>query len=428
MLAKVSQECSFSHAVEYDMGLTKDRSVAPAVLMMENLLPSGVDSSGHYLCDAESLTAQFEIQASIHPMDKPAGRIILSFEPDNEPRLKDDFTRQLIEEFLQRMRILHVTQWMATRHYDTDNPHVHIIYNHVKSDGSRLDNFHSIIRARDIAYSMTSTRLLVPGNSTMVSKVVPPIESERYRYLMASKAKEAIDATVKSLGPMKWDDDEKKYLMEFRRQCEERGMTNRFYVMGKNVYGISFCYKDDKEREHKFAAKSLDPLLTAPNIINAFEGRSLMATKEEKSRSVSRRIEIQLYMKREIIDASESVSNMKEFELALRYKGIHVTQHLERKTKKLRGLSYSYTSLEGMKHYYKGCTLGERCTAQAVLRRIPRNSPSAVQAWRRKIEEHQRVYQSYSRLPWQTEEQHKERLRLDEELRLSRRRRRGIHR
>ncbi|GAB6119953.1 relaxase/mobilization nuclease domain-containing protein [Dysgonomonas termitidis] len=64
---------------------------------------------------------------------QPVGHIPLSFSPEDKERLTDEFMVQLAKEYMQEMGIKN-TQYIIVRHNNTDNPHLHIVYNRIDND------------------------------------------------------------------------------------------------------------------------------------------------------------------------------------------------------------------------------------------------------------------------------------------------------
>lgn len=64
---------------------------------------------------------------------QPVGHIPLSFSPEDKDRMTDEFMVKLAKEYMQEMGIKN-TQYIIVRHHNTDNPHLHIIYNRIDND------------------------------------------------------------------------------------------------------------------------------------------------------------------------------------------------------------------------------------------------------------------------------------------------------
>lgn len=64
---------------------------------------------------------------------QPVGHIPISFSPEDKGRMTDEFMVQLAKEYMQKMGIRN-TQYIIVRHDNTDNPHLHIVYNRINND------------------------------------------------------------------------------------------------------------------------------------------------------------------------------------------------------------------------------------------------------------------------------------------------------
>ncbi|MCD7963293.1 MAG: relaxase/mobilization nuclease domain-containing protein [Rikenellaceae bacterium] len=93
-----------------------------------------LEADGVLAEDVRSITKSFAIQRSGRPeIKQPVGHIPLSFSPEDSPRMTNDFMLQLAHEYMEEMGIRN-TQYIVVRHHDTDNPHIHIVYNRIDND------------------------------------------------------------------------------------------------------------------------------------------------------------------------------------------------------------------------------------------------------------------------------------------------------
>lgn len=118
MIAKNKKGKSFGGCVRYVM------NEGCEILAAEGVLAE----------DTESIIRDFAIQRSGRPeIKQPVGHIAISFSPEDAPRLTNDFMCQLADEYKQGMNIVN-TQYVIVRHHNTDNPHIHIVYNRIDND------------------------------------------------------------------------------------------------------------------------------------------------------------------------------------------------------------------------------------------------------------------------------------------------------
>lgn len=84
----------------------------------------------------------------------------MSFDQNDLPRLTDDFMVQLAKEYMERMGIVD-TQYIIVRHFETEHPHFHIVYNRVNLHGKSInesknfDRSHKATKAIKEKYDLT---------------------------------------------------------------------------------------------------------------------------------------------------------------------------------------------------------------------------------------------------------------------------------
>lgn len=112
----------------------KGKSFGGAVRYVLNEGHEIIEAEGVLAEDAATIIRDFAIQRSGRPeIKQPVGHIVLSFSPEDAPRLTNEFLRQLANEYKREMGVIN-TQYVIVRHYNTDNPHIHILYNRIDND------------------------------------------------------------------------------------------------------------------------------------------------------------------------------------------------------------------------------------------------------------------------------------------------------
>lgn len=115
MIAKNIKGKSFKGCVNYVMNDTAQLLEAEGVL---------ADSTKSMICS-------FAMQRSGRKeIVQPVGYIPISFAPEDKHRMTDDFMVQLAKEYMQEMGIKN-KQYIIVRHHNTDNDHLHIVYNRI---------------------------------------------------------------------------------------------------------------------------------------------------------------------------------------------------------------------------------------------------------------------------------------------------------
>ncbi|EGK00229.1 relaxase/mobilization nuclease domain-containing protein [Dysgonomonas gadei] len=118
MIAKNIKGKSFKGCVNYVMNDTAEL----------------LEAEGVFANSTQSMIRSFAMQRSGRKeIKQPVGHIPISFSPEDKHRMTDDFMVQLAKEYMQEMGIKN-TQYIIVRHHNTDNDHLHIVYNRIDND------------------------------------------------------------------------------------------------------------------------------------------------------------------------------------------------------------------------------------------------------------------------------------------------------
>ncbi len=140
MIAKIVQGRGFRGVVNYV--LDKDHS---------HLLYA----DGVRLKDKESIIKSFVVQQKLNPkIAKPVAHISLDFSVQDKNRLSDQFMAGMALEYMERMGYRD-TQYIITRHHDTDHPHIHIVINRIDNNGKRISDQNEKLRNTKICMELT---------------------------------------------------------------------------------------------------------------------------------------------------------------------------------------------------------------------------------------------------------------------------------
>ncbi len=140
-MAKIVKRSDFKGVVDYILDNGKNAEVAAY--------------DGLFMENRDTIAMSFNAQSRMNgKMSKPVGHIALSFSKKDEPRLTDRAMASIALEYMERMGIRN-TQFIITRHFDKEHPHVHIAYNRIDNDG--IDNDGNIISGRN--ERLRSTRI-----------------------------------------------------------------------------------------------------------------------------------------------------------------------------------------------------------------------------------------------------------------------------
>ena len=109
------------------------------------------------------IIASFEAQAMQNPrISNPAGHITLSFSADDKPKLSDEKMLKIALDYIKMMG-LDKTQFIVVRHYETDKPHCHIVFNMVGDNGKRMESGRNRYKNQKVCEALTKRyRLALP--------------------------------------------------------------------------------------------------------------------------------------------------------------------------------------------------------------------------------------------------------------------------
>lgn len=118
MIAKNIKGKSFKGCVQYVMNETAEL----------------LEAEGVWADTAKDMIRSFAMQRSGRKeIKQPVGHIPISFAPEDSHRLTCNFMLQLAKEYMQEMGIKN-TQYIVVRHHNTENEHLHIVYNRVDNN------------------------------------------------------------------------------------------------------------------------------------------------------------------------------------------------------------------------------------------------------------------------------------------------------
>ena len=106
-----------------------------------------IDSDCILTVDWLRMVQSFEVGHGFMPgKENPAGHIAISFDKADAPRLTDEFMAQLAKEYMEGMGIKN-TQYLVVRHFETEHPHFHIVYNRVNMEGKVINERNNFKRS-----------------------------------------------------------------------------------------------------------------------------------------------------------------------------------------------------------------------------------------------------------------------------------------
>lgn len=112
----------------------KGKSFKGCVRYVMNDTAKLLEAEGVLAGTTEEIIRGFAMQRSGRKeIKQPVGHIPISFAPEDRERMTDDFMVQLAKEYMEEMGIKN-TQYIIVRHHNSDNEHLHIVYNRIDND------------------------------------------------------------------------------------------------------------------------------------------------------------------------------------------------------------------------------------------------------------------------------------------------------
>ena len=215
MIGKLKKGSSFGGCIRYVTGKDEAKIIA---------------SDGVLLGTNAEITQSFELQRQLNQrIKKPLGHIALSFKPEDKPRLTDELMAKIALEYMRMMGITD-SQFIIVRHYNTDNPHCHIVYNRINNDGKLISDRNDYRRNEQVTKALKSKYGFTYGTDKSKTNTRKLRNAERDKYEIHNAVKSALRMADS------WD--------EFKSELAKRGVHLEFVYMDKEqtkVQGIRFC-------------------------------------------------------------------------------------------------------------------------------------------------------------------------------------------
>ncbi|MCC8134881.1 MAG: relaxase/mobilization nuclease domain-containing protein [Tannerellaceae bacterium] len=162
---------------------------------------------------------------------QPVGHIPLSFAPEDKERMTNDFMIQLAKKYMKEMGIKN-TQYIIVRHHNTDNEHLHIVYNRIDNDLKLISVNHDFKRNIKVCKKLKDKYGLTYGKGKERVK--------REKLKNPDKVKYYIYDTIKSVLPRC------KNLAELLSSIKKFGIEAEYKYNRRTseIEGVSFRYGD----------------------------------------------------------------------------------------------------------------------------------------------------------------------------------------
>ncbi len=227
----------------------KGKSFKGCVLYVMNDTAKLLEAEGVLATSKQDIIRSFAIQRSgRREVKQPVGHIPLSFAPEDKARMTDDFTVQLAKEYMEEMGIKN-TQYVIVRHHNTDNEHVHIVYNRIDNNLKLISVNHDYKRNIKVCKKLKDKYGLTYGEGK------DRVKREKLRN--PDKTKYYIHDAIKSVLP------NCKNPADLRLSLEKHGIEIEYKWKRtvKEIEGVSFRYRNicfkGSEVDRKFSFGNL---------------------------------------------------------------------------------------------------------------------------------------------------------------------------
>lgn len=179
-MVKITKGSSFKATELYDIGKTDPGK------NIEVLACEGIDMDygpeGKFAPNPSKIAESFNMQASMNRRVKyPVKHLAISWPPEDLIHLNNDRIVECSKKYLQQMGYVD-TQYMITRHYEKDNPHVHIIINMVDNRGQKISDYNEYKRNCEICKDLTREYGFTWGRCKWAHKSDIPCDSKKRTY------------------------------------------------------------------------------------------------------------------------------------------------------------------------------------------------------------------------------------------------------
>lgn len=170
MMSKLKQGQNYRGAVAYVLNERKGAEI--------------IGADGLMLDSIDSIVRSFEMQGEMNPrLGKNVGHTVLSFSPQDLPRMSNEYMHKIALEYMERMKIQD-TQYLIVRHYDREHPHCHIVFNRVSNSGKTIFDSNERYRSQKICREITEREGLYIASGKDNVKRNRLREPDRTRYLI----------------------------------------------------------------------------------------------------------------------------------------------------------------------------------------------------------------------------------------------------
>ena len=267
MIVKITKGAYFKGAEMYDTGKT-DIGKNIEVLAFEGI-DMDYDADGNFAPDTGKIARSFNMQANMNKRVKyPVKHLVFSWPQEDLIHLSNEKIVECVRKYLEKRGYVN-TQFMITRHYEKDNPHVHVIINMVDNCGRKLDDYNEYKKNIEVCKELTREYGFTWGRCKWAHKSDIPCDSKRRTYEHARY--DICKSVAQAMAKIK----DIRQLPQ-RLALDGSGVTAdiRYDSAGRPV-GVSFSktltMEDGFPLTCKFSGSSLDRRFSCRNLVRILE-------------------------------------------------------------------------------------------------------------------------------------------------------------
>ncbi|MDU1892641.1 MAG: relaxase/mobilization nuclease domain-containing protein [Dysgonomonas sp.] len=252
----------------------KGKSFKGCVSYVMNDTATLLEAEGVFAGNTKDIIRSFAMQRSGRKeIKQPVGHIPISFSAEDKGRMTDEFILQLVKEYMQEMGIKN-TQYIIVRHHNTDNPHLHIVYNRIDNGLKLISVNHDYKRNIKVCKKLKDKYNLTYGKGKEKVK--------REKLDNPDKVKYYIHDAIKSVLPTcKNPADLRFALKEYNIELEYK-----FKRTTREIEGVSFKYDNIS-----FKGSQIDRKFSFGNLKKEFEKNILEARKRVREELLQQQAE-----------------------------------------------------------------------------------------------------------------------------------------
>lgn len=280
MMVKFRTGNSFAATAAYVLGATKEQK--PTILTYAGIeldrsdainINRGLLSRKAKRKVAKYIGKSFDVQASGHVLGKPVRHYMMTFPSADTDKLMDNNRLlQIIKDYMSSIGITN-TQYLVVRHGNTNNPHVHIVFNPIDNDFKVISESKQFRKNEKLCKEITQKYGLTFSDPRKY-EVQNPKRLPKYD-LYKAFTRTVIEDALKTSTDVK----------SFQDKLDVRGVQMIVHKIDQKPIGLSFRLKI-KNKEWYFKATQLSRTMTIKNIIRCFEANRLRAKEDDKQKSL----------------------------------------------------------------------------------------------------------------------------------------------